>query len=86
MYLRGEGVRQDAAMARMWFERGLAAGDRECHNGLGVIWRDGLVHDQTNEKKALAHFNAAAAQELAEAQVNLGKYHYSESLSLLHII
>ena len=65
-------------MARMWFERGSAAGDRECHNGLGVIWRDGLVLGQTNEKKALAFFNAAAAQELAEAQVNLGKYYYSK--------
>ena len=64
-------------MARMWFERGSSAGDRECHNGLGVIWRDGLVLGQTNEKKALAFFNAAAAQELAEAQVNLGKYYYS---------
>jgi SEL1 protein len=78
MYLRGEGVRQDPIMARMWFERGSAAGDRECHNGLGVIWRDGLVHGQTNEKRALAFFNAAAAQELAEAQVNLGKFNYSE--------
>jgi SEL1 protein len=78
MYLRGEGVRQDPIMARMWFERGSTAGDRECHNGLGVIWRDGLVHGQTNEKKALAYFNAAAAQELAEAQVNLGKYYYSK--------
>lgn len=30
-------------------------------------------------KKALAYFSAAAGQELAEAQVNLGKYHYCES-------
>lgn len=78
MYLRGEGVKKDAAIARMWFERGAEAGDRECHNGLGVIWRDGLVGKQVNEKKALAHFNVAATQELAEAQVNLGKYHYRE--------
>jgi SEL1 protein len=78
MYLRGEGVGQNPAMARMWFERGSAAGDRECHNALGVIWRDGLVLGQTNEKKALAFFNAAAAQELAEAQVHLGKHYYSE--------
>lgn len=69
-------------MARMWFERGAEAGDRECHNGLGVIWRDGLVQGRTDEQKAFSFFNAAAGQELAEAQVNLGKHHFSEFLLL----
>ncbi|KAF7966274.1 hypothetical protein HWV62_39391 [Athelia sp. TMB] len=76
MYLRGEGVRADPAVARMWFERGAETGDRESHNALGVIWRDGLVGGQVNEQKALAHLQAAAREELAEAQVNLGKWHY----------
>ena len=49
------------------------------HNGLGIIWRDGLVDGKKDMKKALAHFGAAANQELAEAQVNLGKYAYCES-------
>lgn len=75
MYLRGEGVRQDFKTAKAWFDRGAEAGDRECHNGLGIIYRDGLGIKQ-DMKKALAHFSAAAGQELAEAQVNIGKYHF----------
>lgn len=76
MHLRGEGVKADPATAKMWFERGAEHGDRECHNGLGLIHRDGLVPGiKADVKKALKHFNAAAGQELAEAQVNLGKYY-----------
>ncbi|KAH9856024.1 HCP-like protein [Lenzites betulinus] len=76
MYLRGEGVRQDPVIAKMWFERGAEYGDKESHNGLGIIWRDGLVDGKKELKRAMSHFAAAAAQELAEAQVNIGKYHY----------
>ncbi|KAI0918983.1 hypothetical protein AcV5_002018 [Taiwanofungus camphoratus] len=76
MYLRGEGVKQDAVMAKMWFERGAEFGEKESHNGLGILWRDGLVNGRKDTKKAIVHFAAAASQELAEAQVNLGKYHY----------
>lgn len=78
MYLRGEGVKQDAAMAKMWFERGAEYGEKECHNGLGIIWRDGLVDGKKDLTKAVHHFANAASQELAEAQVQLGKYYYSE--------
>jgi SEL1 protein len=76
MYLRGEGVKTDYAMAKAWFERGVEQGDKECLNGLGIMYRDGLGV-KVDMKNALAHFNAAASQELAEAQVNLGKYHFS---------
>ena len=76
MYLRGEGVKADYATAKAWFERGAEQGDRECHNGLGIMYRDGLGV-KVDIKKVLGHFNAAASQELAEAQVNLGKYHFS---------
>ncbi|KZT01467.1 HCP-like protein [Laetiporus sulphureus 93-53] len=76
MYLRGEGVKQDFAMAKMWFDRGAEFGEKESHNGLGIIWRDGLVDGRKDLKKAITHFGAAASQELAEAQVNLGKIHY----------
>ena len=78
MYLRGEGVKQDALLARMWFERGAEHGEKESHNGLGIIWRDGLVDGKRDMKKAMAYFKAAATQELAEAQVNIAKYHYGE--------
>ncbi|TFK74016.1 HCP-like protein [Pluteus cervinus] len=78
MYLRGEGVKQDVATAKMWFERGMEQGDRECQNSLGIIYRDGLLPGSKPDlKTALTYFTAAAAQELAEAEVNLAKYHYS---------
>ncbi|PFH52111.1 hypothetical protein AMATHDRAFT_74407 [Amanita thiersii Skay4041] len=76
MYLRGEGVKANAAIAKMWFERGAEHGDRECHNGLGIIYRDGLGV-KVNARQAMAHFDAASGQELAEAQVNMGKHYQS---------
>lgn len=77
MYLRGEGVKADPAIAKMWFERGAEHGDRESHNGLGIIYRDGLMPgSKADVKRAVNHFKVAAGQELAEAQVHLGKYHY----------
>lgn len=79
MYLRGEGVKADPVMAKAWFERGAEQGDRECLNGLGIMYRDGLIPGvKADMTLALSHFNAAAGQELAEAQVNIGKYHFSE--------
>jgi SEL1 protein len=76
MYLRGEGVKADPAIAKMWFERGAEHGDRECHNSLGILYREGFPGVKPDLKKAMAHFSVAAGQELAEAQVNMGKYHY----------
>lgn len=68
-------MKADYALAKAWFDRGAEHGDREAHNGLGIIYRDGLGV-RSDMAKASAHFNAAAGQELAEAQVNIGKYHY----------
>ncbi|KAH0829180.1 hypothetical protein J3R83DRAFT_2728 [Lanmaoa asiatica] len=79
MYLRGEGVMRDYEMAMMWFERGAEYGDRECHNGLGIMWRDGLVKGRQDISKAIGYFSHAAGQELAEAFVNMGKYHYGRA-------
>jgi SEL1 protein len=79
MYLRGEGVKADPAIAKAWFERGAEHGDRECQNGLGIIYRDGLVPGSRPDlKQALKNFDASASQDLAEAQVNLAKHYYSE--------
>jgi SEL1 protein len=77
MYLRGEGVKQDFMIARMWLERAAKFNDREAHNGLGIIWRDGLTERKKDIKKAVHHFGIAAGKELAEAQVNLGKIYFS---------
>lgn len=83
MYMRGEGVEADYGVAKMWFERGIEYGDRECHNGLGILWRDGLVPGlKADRKKAVQHLNEAAKQELAEAQVNLAKMYYGVFYSL----
>jgi SEL1 protein len=82
MLLRGEGVQQDFNLAKLWFDRGAEYGDRECHNGLGIIWRDGLGIKK-DERKAVANFGIAAGQDLAEAQVNMGKYHYSKPIGLV---
>ncbi|GAA6007079.1 hypothetical protein JCM11491_001501 [Sporobolomyces phaffii] len=76
MYLRGEGVPANARKAFLWFKRGTTRGDRESHNALGVMYRDGLGGLERNLKVALLHFHAAAQQDLADAQVNLGKYHF----------
>lgn len=78
MFLRGEGVKQNPVLARMWFERGAEYGNPECYNGLGIIWRDGLVDGKKDVKKAIMYFLDAASEGLAEAQVNLGKHHYCE--------
>jgi len=80
MYLRGEGVRVDLKLAKMWFDRGAAYSDKECHNGLGIMWRDGLIDGRKDSKAAFTHFAIAAGQDLAEAQVNLGKHHYREHI------
>ncbi|KZV81209.1 HCP-like protein [Exidia glandulosa HHB12029] len=76
MYLRGEGFKQDARMAKMWFERGMENANAECANGLGIIYRDGLLDGKPDMKKALTQFGVAAGQEHAEALVNLGKHYY----------
>ncbi|TEB38352.1 HCP-like protein [Coprinellus micaceus] len=87
MYLRGEGVKADPAIAKMWFERGAELGDRECQNGLGIIYRDALVPGMRQDmKQAIKYFDAAANQDLAEAQVNLGKYYYYRGETPLAIV
>ena len=80
MYLRGEGVSADPVIAKAWFERGAEHGDRECQNGLGIIYRDG-IGTRPDLKQALKYFDSSASQDLAEAQVNLGKYYYREFFS-----
>lgn len=79
MHLRGEGVRQDIKTARMWFERGAGEGDKESFNALGIIHRDGLLNGNAREDAALLQFGRAAAADLPEALVNIGKIYYRKS-------
>ncbi|ORY30204.1 hypothetical protein BCR39DRAFT_529970 [Naematelia encephala] len=74
MALRGEGGKADIGKARMWLERAADFGDREALNGLGIIYRDGL-NVPKDSTRAFHYFQAAAGQDLAEAQVNLAKLH-----------
>ncbi|KAH7335019.1 hypothetical protein B0J17DRAFT_672405 [Rhizoctonia solani] len=76
MYLRGEGVKPDARFARMWFMRGAEFGEKESHNWLGIMYRDGLFDGKPDIKKASQYFAAAAGQDLSDAQVNYGKIYY----------
>ncbi|KAK7045626.1 ERAD-associated protein [Paramarasmius palmivorus] len=77
MYLRGEGVKADPAVAKMWFERGAQYGERESLNGLGIIYRDQLIPGlKIDEKKLSQLFKDAATQDLAEASVNIAKKQY----------
>ena len=78
MYLRGEGFPEaDFQKAFLWFQRGVGQGDRESHNGLGLMYRDGLGVPK-DLQKAIAHFQTAAAADHSEALANLGKIHYGE--------
>jgi len=52
MCLRREGVRADLKLAKMWFERGVTYGDKECHDGLGIMWRDGLIDGRKDSRSA----------------------------------
>lgn len=75
MYLRGEGFpEQDFQKAFLWFQRGISYGDRESHNGLGIMYRDGLGVP-VDQVKALGHFQTAAAADHPEALVNVARYH-----------
>lgn len=48
-------------------------GEKEGHNLLGIMYRDGLGVP-INIGSAKAYFQAAAQMELAEAKVHLGKF------------
>lgn len=45
---------------------------------MGIIHRDGILVP-VDKPKAFQYFQAAAGQDLAEAQVNLGKLHLGAS-------
>ncbi|EMC98675.1 hypothetical protein BAUCODRAFT_377611 [Baudoinia panamericana UAMH 10762] len=71
MFLRGEGMEQSAAKARIWFTRGLSNGDALCQYSLGLMYLHGFEVPQ-DTAKAAEFFAAAADQDLAVAQTNLG--------------
>lgn len=85
MYLRGEGFpEQDFQKAFLWFQRGIGYGDRESHNGLGIMYRDGLGV-APDPVKALSHFQTAASADHPEALVNVARYHLGMTENLFYL-
>ncbi|KAK3336456.1 hypothetical protein B0T19DRAFT_453877 [Cercophora scortea] len=71
MYLRGEGVDQSFDRAKFWLDRGRAFGDAQSQHGLGLMFLHGYGVPK-NVGNAIEHFRAAADQDFAPAQVQLG--------------
>ncbi|KAI1621046.1 hypothetical protein EDD37DRAFT_639615 [Exophiala viscosa] len=71
MFLRGEGVEQNALRAVTWFKRGIANGDSFAQYHMGLMYRDGLGVPQDGVR-AGTYLKAAAEQSLPIAQSALG--------------
>lgn len=71
MFLRGEGMEQSFGKARIWFQRGIQNADPLSQFSLGLMHLHGygVAKDPV---KAAEYFGAAADQDLASAQVQLG--------------
>ena len=71
MFLRGEGMEQNFAKAKVWFKRGVKNGDHICQYSLGLMHLQGLGMPQ-DPVKAAEYFGASADQDFPPAQVRLG--------------
>ncbi|PSR88478.1 hypothetical protein BD289DRAFT_473771 [Coniella lustricola] len=71
MYMRGEGVQQDFDRAKFWLERGVKHSDTQSLHCLGLLFVNGYGVTR-NVGKATDLFKAAADQEYALSQVQLG--------------
>ena len=69
---RADGVPQDIALAKQWYERAAAQHNGAAEHRLGVI----LEADSQGKKlEALQHFEVAAASGIAAAQWSVGNYY-----------
>ncbi|MCR5257749.1 MAG: TIR domain-containing protein [Desulfovibrio sp.] len=75
MYERGQGVGQDLAKAREWYEKAAAQGDAEAQHALGCMHSKGLGAPK-NSAKAFQWWEKAAVQGHARAQCRLGWCHF----------
>lgn len=71
MYMRGEGVDQNFDRAKIWFERGVIHKEARSQWGLGLLYLHGYGVKQ-DVVQATEHLKAAANQDFAPAQVQLG--------------
>lgn len=71
LYAHGDGVPQDYAMARQWYEKAAVQGYMKAQHNLGVLYANGQGVPQ-DYVLARNWFEKAAAQGLAKAQNKLG--------------
>ncbi|KAB8446198.1 hypothetical protein FH972_025180 [Carpinus fangiana] len=71
MFLRGEGMDQNFAKARVWFKRGVDNGDALCQYSLGLMYLNGFGVEK-DAVRAADYLGAAADQDFSPAQVRLG--------------
>ncbi|KNC98906.1 ubiquitin ligase complex subunit HRD3 [Spizellomyces punctatus DAOM BR117] len=72
MYWRGEGVEQDNATARQWFERGAIDDNAACLHALGVMNMEGIAGPK-DPSKGFKFIQQAAHKENPDAQAYLGE-------------
>ncbi|ODA76125.1 hypothetical protein RJ55_08408 [Drechmeria coniospora] len=77
MYLRGDGMVQNFERAKIWFERGISRGDAQSQYGRGLMLLSGYG-GKGNVKLAMEYFAAAANQDYAPAQVQMGKLYLDQ--------
>lgn len=75
-YANGQGVPQDYAMARQWYERAAAQGYAVAQTNLGALYHNGQGAPQ-NYAMARQWYEKAAAQGEAMAQNNLGLLYHN---------
>jgi len=71
MYAKGDGVPQDYAKARQWYEQAAAQGNAAAQNNLGTLYFKGEAVPQ-DYVLARHWYEKSAAQGNADAQLNLG--------------
>jgi SEL1 protein len=72
MFLRGEGMAQSFPIAQKWFTRGISNGDALSQYSMGLMHLYGFGVEQ-DTMRAADFLSAAADQDLAVAQTELGK-------------
>lgn len=71
MFLRGEGVEQNFAIAKTWFSRGVDYGDAQSQYFLGLMYLNGFGVPK-DAFKASTYFKTAADDDYAAAQIRMG--------------
>ena len=77
MYARGEGYRQNLAVARAWYEQAAAQDYRAAHSALGILAENGTDSEPPDSIAAYGHYLQAAVQNDPVAQTKLGNLHHA---------